>query len=132
MTVTDVFMRFAFNSPIAGVNELSALSLAMITGLCLGWCALEKAHVKVDLLMDRLPKKIQFIIDSIVLIMSFIMVGIISVWTISELWLKKGQITGSLKIPIVPFEWIFWAGMVVFLLCILLLIIKHFSERITR
>lgn len=132
MTVVDVFMRFAFNSPIAGINELSALSLAMVVGLGLGWAALERAHIKVDLVMDRLPKKIQFVTDAVMYLISLIMAAIMMIWTVVDLVGKKGQTTGSLHIPLVPFEWIFWAGLVVFVVCILILVIEHFPGRTNK
>jgi TRAP-type transport system small permease protein len=129
MTVVDVFMRFVFNSPIAGVNELSALSLAMVVGLGFGWAALERAHIKVDLVMDRLPKETQFITDAVMFLLSLIMGAIMMIWTLVDLIGKKGQTTGSLHIPLVPFEWIFWAGLLVFVICILILVIEHFPGK---
>jgi TRAP-type C4-dicarboxylate transport system permease small subunit len=127
LTTADVFLRYVFNRPIAGTAELCAIMLVMVVSAALGWTALEHAHVKVDLLMEHLPKKVQFVVDGIMLVLSLGIFAIMTVWTTGEMF-AEAQTSSILRVSMIPFQWIFWAGLLVFCICIIVLIIEHIKK----
>lgn len=127
LTTVDVFLRYAFDKPIGGVAELCGIMLVMVVAAALGWTALERGHVKVDLLMEHLPKKVQYVVDAITLIMSFGIFALMTVWTTGEMF-AEAQTSSILRVSMIPFQWIFWVGLVVFCICIIVLIIEHFRK----
>jgi TRAP-type C4-dicarboxylate transport system permease small subunit len=127
ITVADVFMRQAFNRPIPGVTEVTPLMLVIIAGLGLGWCALRREHVKVDLLTNRMPAKMRFISLNLMMIITLVVYGIMTYYTLFEA-LETSQFSSILKIPMAPFLWTFWAGLVIFCICILIILIEDFRN----
>jgi len=55
----DVLLRYAFNAPTTWANELSVYLLAGITFLGLAHAHAERAHVRVDIVLDRLPASLR-------------------------------------------------------------------------
>lgn len=127
LTTVDVFLRYAFNKPIGGVAELCGIMLVMVVAAALGWTALERAHVKVDLLMEHLPKKVQFVIDTIMYVLALGIFATMTVWTTGEMF-AEAQTSSILRISMIPFQWIFWVGLVIFCVCIVVLIIEHLKK----
>lgn len=128
LTVVDVFLRFAFNSPIPGTIEVSALMLVIVVGLGLGWCALERSHVKVDLITSRIPRKTRLILSTITLIMTFLIYGLMTWFTLGEA-LESKDMSSILLVPMTPFQVFFWAGLVIFCVCIIVVIIEDLLWR---
>lgn len=69
LVVVDVLMRTFFNSPITGSIEITQM---MMTGMILGFAksCLGNDNLKVDVLMERMPRNVQYIVDVIVSILS--------------------------------------------------------------
>jgi TRAP-type C4-dicarboxylate transport system permease small subunit len=127
LTVADVGGRYIFDNPIGGVTELSPLMLVVIVAMGLGWCALERKHVKVDILASRLPQKFQYITDNIFLVIGFILFGIITWRTVLEA-LEINQTTSLLGISFTPFYWLFSIGLLIFCISILVILIENLRE----
>ena len=64
LTVSDVFLRYLFDMPIKGSMELTEYLMVCVGTLGLAWCALQGAHIKVDLIVSKLPQRTQKYIDS--------------------------------------------------------------------
>ena len=65
LTVVDVFLRWVFNAPIHGTTEISRLLMIIIVFPALGWAAVDRAHIRVDLVVSRIPSRMQAIFGSI-------------------------------------------------------------------
>jgi TRAP-type transport system small permease protein len=59
LTAADVACRYFFNSPISGAMELVEYLMAIIVPFSIAYCALQKSHVAVDLIVDHFPKYLQ-------------------------------------------------------------------------
>ncbi len=127
LTTIDVFLRYAFNRPIGGVAELCGIMLVMVVSATLGWAALQRAHVKVDLLMEHLPKKVQFVVDAVMYVLAFAIFAIMTIWTTGEMF-APARTSSILRISMIPFQWIFWVGLVVFCVCIVTVLIEHLRK----
>jgi C4-dicarboxylate transporter, DctQ subunit len=73
----DLFMRFAFRSPIAGLTEVTEIFLLYMTFLGTAWLYKDDGHVVVDLLLYNLVSNSST--KKILILQNHIIVGIISV-----------------------------------------------------
>jgi TRAP-type transport system small permease protein len=64
LTVADVFLRYAFARPIVGSTELTEYMMAcLVLGIPL--TVLKNKAITMDLIVERLPKRVQAIFDSV-------------------------------------------------------------------
>lgn len=61
----DVAMRYFFNNPMEHVKEITEHLLLLITFLGAAWALKIEAHVKVDLVLNRLIPEVQALINVI-------------------------------------------------------------------
>ena len=128
LTVAHVTGRSFFNSPVTGAIEISTYMLLVIVAL--GWCsaALEQRHIRVDLVVNRLPKRAQFIITNITLIVSFVVLAL-ATWANGIAAMGGPRYTSILKIPDIPFKWVMTVGFGMFCICTLVVIIENLRKR---
>lgn len=112
LVVIDVVMRNFFSNPIAGATEIVRMLMICITPSFV--CAvIEDKHIKVGILMDRLGRKGQAVVDVITLIATAIICGLISwqAWVYTKYAILFKEFYSLLKIPKWPFELIFCIAM---------------------
>ena len=128
LTVAHVTGRSFFNSPVTGTIEIGTYMLLVI--VTLGWCsiALADGHIKVDLVVNRLPKRAQFIIINSTLILSFIIL-LFATWSNGIAAMGDARYTSILKIPDIPFKWVMTVGFGLFCICTLVVIIENLRKR---
>jgi TRAP-type C4-dicarboxylate transport system permease small subunit len=73
----DLFMRFVFRSPIAGLTEVTEIFLLYMTFLGTAWLYKDDGHVVVDILLYNLVSNSNS--KKILILQNHIIVGIISV-----------------------------------------------------
>lgn len=104
LTVVDVAGRYLFARPVTGATELTEMMLVAVVFLGLPAVSLDRDHVAVDLVTDRLPPALQPWREIAVAILSAVVLAVIG-WRI---WIYAGQIasyggaTNSLRLPIAP------------------------------
>ena len=118
ITVVDVIMRFVYGQSIVGTIELTELLVLLIVALPLGMATLNDKNIKMDLIVERLPKKIGRVLDCITTSLSVSILLLICWQTFNEgaSVRKLGSRTELLKIPEYPFYFILGASFV-FLIC---------------
>ena len=127
LTVANVILRDIFNRPIRGTPELSEFMMVIVIFLALAWCAIIRQHVRVELVVTRLPLRVQMVLNSITM---FITLGIFV--TITWRSFLESMIvydtTSLLRLPHAPFYWIMTSGLIVFCLAIAVLLIENIAE----
>lgn len=131
LTVADVSGRYFLNSPITGTTEISRLMMVIIVFPALGWAALSRVHVKVDLVLSRFPPRVQAIISIITLLIALGTYGAITWRSFLESTVVNRQ-TSLLQLPFTPFYWVMSVGFAVFCLAIIVLIIENITEALKR
>ena len=63
----EVVFRYGFNNPILGTVEISEYMLVCIVFLGLGYTQLIKGHIRIELVLERLPEKLQHILRIVAL-----------------------------------------------------------------
>ncbi len=131
ITVVDVGGRYFFNEPLGGATEISGLLLVIVTSLGLAWCAIERKHVAVDILMMHMPKKFQRVTEDIFFFIIFLLFAVITVVTGREA-LEADQVSSLLRIPLNPFYWLFVVGLAMLTIATLVLLIENIIEEVKK
>lgn len=133
LSTADVILRL-FNRPIPGTYELVGFLGTVIVSFALAFTSMEKGHIAVEILVSRLPRRIQLAIETFTNLLSFLLFGLIAcqafIYAIDIR--KSGEVSPTLQMPVYPFL----AGMAVgfTLLCILLVadFITSFRRTVSR
>jgi TRAP-type C4-dicarboxylate transport system permease small subunit len=103
LSTVDVTGRKLLSNTVPGTMELSSYMLALFILLGLSYTHQRRAHVRVTLLVERLPKKAQLIIEIVLNILSMLMLAVL----IKEGWviaLEETTVSDMLRIPENPFR----------------------------
>lgn len=128
LQVANMIGRYFFGTPVQGTTDLGSYMLLVITSLGLGWAALERRHIKVGLVMDLLPSRVQLIIDTIILTMIFATAAFVAYLNILAGATWPPRYSSVLDLPYAPFRFVFGAGFGVLAICTLLTIIENFRD----
>ncbi|MCG6534795.1 MAG: TRAP transporter small permease, partial [Syntrophales bacterium LBB04] len=100
----DVILR-AFGTGILGAYEITRFFVALMVGLGLAYTQLKKGHIFMDLLLLRLPKPVQNVINTVNL---FLAAGFYALVTLQLMkfggkLLRTGQVAEQIEWPLFPF-----------------------------
>lgn len=129
--VADVCGRYFFDAPITGASELATLMMSIIIFSALAWATLAGKQIKVDLLMDRFPPRVQAIVNSITLLLALGLYGIITWRSVLEAQ-EVHDVSSYLRVSHTPFYWIMTVGFAVFCISIIVLVIKNIAQAVKR
>lgn len=115
----NIILRL-FGKPIVGTYEIVSFIGSMAISFALPYCSVKKAHIAVELLISRLPDRMQATIDTFTGILSlglFVIIAWQSGAYATNMW-HTGVMTAALKWPLYPFMY----GMVLgtSMLCVVL------------
>jgi TRAP-type C4-dicarboxylate transport system permease small subunit len=134
LTVTDVFMRYILNSPILGSVEITKYMMVSLAFFGMGWCAVRKAHVKVDLLVSHFKPKIQAILDSVTCFFSLSVFSLISFYGFLEAGYRRQTHEAStiLQVPSYPFYLVLGIGSTVLCLVLITNLVRFIMEAVKK
>ena len=121
ITCTNIFSRLVW-VPVKGTFELMGFFGAVVTAFALGYTQAKKAHISVDILVNRFPKRVQKIlngINSVICMIFFALAG----WQIAKLGntlRTTGEVTETLRVIYYPFT--YGVALGCFLLSLVLLV----------
>ncbi|UCE33820.1 MAG: TRAP transporter small permease [Deltaproteobacteria bacterium] len=127
LTVVDVFFRYVLNAPLTGAIEVSELLMVVLVFPALGWIAIERSHIRVDLLVSTWPPRVQLIVEIIILLLTLGTFVIITWQSI----LESSQVdmtTSLLSIPEAPFHWVMTVGFAMLCLAIVSLVVEDVAS----
>jgi TRAP-type C4-dicarboxylate transport system permease small subunit len=112
ITFVNVLGRAMFDFPIKGYFETVEFSMALMTIFGIGYCALFKGHVRVDVVSSFVSKRANSVMDIFAYGIAFIFYALIT-WQgflngISNL--QDGLTSGVLRIPIYPINFTLVVG----------------------
>lgn len=90
VTTADVLMRAFFRESILGIVEVTEYVMIVLVYFGLGWCALQGAHAKVDLMVGKLSARGQAVFDTITILLGLAIAVLIS-------WQGYGEFLDDLK-----------------------------------
>lgn len=105
LTVSDVILRFFFNSPIVGSYELTEYLLIPIVFFAIPWATMQKSNVRVDLIVGKFRDKRRAKIYAVSCILSMIVTAVFAWFTVPQaLYIHEVHIDSEmLDIPAYPF-----------------------------
>ncbi len=119
LVVGNILLRIIWK-PILGTYDITGFIGATLIAFAVAYCAVQKGHIQIDLLMVRLPKKVQGVIDVFTGILSL---GIFSLVTWQCIVLgndmrRLGEVSMSAHFPFYPY--IYGIGWGCGLLCLVI------------
>jgi TRAP-type C4-dicarboxylate transport system permease small subunit len=124
LTVVDVFMRYVLNAPITGATEVSELMMVILVFPALAWIAIDRSHIRVDLLVVKWPRRVQLMVEIVTLLLALGTYAIIT-WQSFLESMEVREATSLLEVPEAPFHWIMTLGFAVLCLAILSLLVEN-------
>lgn len=117
LTVADVIMRAA-GRPILGTYEIVALLLAVVIGFTIPTVSLDRGHVYMEIVLDRLStrgKALMNTLTRVLCIVLFIVIGYNLMMVGNELHVS-GEVSSTLKLPFFPIA--YGVGVCCFIECL--------------
>jgi len=116
LTVADVLMR-AGGHPILGTYELVSLALAIVIGFSIPKVSLDRGHVYMEILLEKLSKRDKAIMNTFTRILGVILFAIIgyNLLLIGNEFHVSGEVSSTLKLPFFPIS--YFVGVCCFIEC---------------
>jgi TRAP-type C4-dicarboxylate transport system permease small subunit len=105
LIVTDVGLRYLFNRPIVSSYELIMFMMVIVVFSALSYTATVDGHVTVDIVVSRLPKRVQGFLRVLTTLLSGGLFAIMAQQNIvrAKALRLEGLISQILHIPVYPF-----------------------------
>lgn len=103
LTATDVVGRDLLNFPIPGTIELSQYLLAVFVLLGIAYTQQVKGHVRVSVLVSRLPDRLQLLLGILNPLLSLLIFAVL-VWQGLVIAFEEKTVSELLRIPQSPFR----------------------------
>ena len=103
LTVADVLLR-AGGRPIIGTYEIVALLLALVIGFGIPQVSLDRGHVYMEFLLDKLSKrgrKVMHTLTRVLCLMMFAFIGY-NLLSVGAAYQASGEVTATLQLPFYP------------------------------
>jgi len=103
----DVILRYVFNAPTKWVTEVSSYLLVVIVLMGIAYTQKERGHIKVDIILSRLPKAVRSWAELVILIMVLGLTIILTYLTGGDFWtsVKLKSFSDSLMaFPLAPWQ----------------------------
>jgi TRAP-type C4-dicarboxylate transport system permease small subunit len=129
LTGADVVLRF-FGRPIPGTYELIGFLGSLVVSFSLAYTSVEKGHVSVDLLVERLPERVQLFVDGMGALLGAGLFGLVA-WqsALYALEMKQsGEVSMTLQMPVYPFLLGLAAGCAMLFLALILDMLRSFRR----
>jgi TRAP-type C4-dicarboxylate transport system permease small subunit len=116
LTVTDVLLR-AGGHPLVGTYEVVSLSLALVIGFSIPIVSLDRAHVYMEILLEKLSPKGKNIMNTftrILCIILFLLIGY-NLFSVGNEFHASGEVSPTIKLPFFPIA--YGVGVCAFIEC---------------
>ncbi len=130
LTFFDVAGRYVLNKPIFGSLEVTEFLMALLVSFGLGYTALNKGHIRVDLIMQYTTRKANLWFDVFAYGISCIFYVLIAwqAWVYALTKMTSKMTSSILLIPVYPFIFALSVGAVFLVLVFLRDLLKSIEE----
>lgn len=99
LIVTQVMLRYGFNSSIIGANELATILFAYTSALGIAVAIAKREHIAISWFVEKLQPKQQKIADIVCLILLALINIIICVYSIKWIGITGNRMISVLQVP---------------------------------
>ncbi len=106
LTVADVLLR-AGGRPIIGTYEVVAIALAVVIGFGIPKVSLDKGHVYMEFLLEKLGPRGKDIMNTftrVLVLILFIFIGY-NLFNVGAEFRASGEVSPTIKLPFYPVAW---------------------------
>lgn len=130
LTALDVGLRYIFNSPISGALELVEYLMAVTVPFALTITAFNRAHIGVELVMERFPEGVRRYVACVTHLMVTALYALIAWQSLLYIFEQRdsGMTSAVLLIPTYPFV----ASLTGAFVLLSLITLTHFLEKLTE
>ena len=132
LTVSDIFSRFVLNKPFAFTFELTELMMIIVTFLGLGYITAINRQIDVDILVPRLPLRVQGAIGAFNALLGIGLFSLIA-WQTAiralQVW-QENLCTEILKLTMTPVIFIVSLGSLLLCLELVIVLIGSLGEAV--
>jgi TRAP-type C4-dicarboxylate transport system permease small subunit len=134
LTASDVTLRYVFDRPIVGSFDLTEYMMAIVVSFSLAYCAFFKGHVSVDLIINRLPRRAQAVIDGITGLLGIFIFTLITwqAWVYMKLLFASGLESSVLLIPRYPFAGVVLLGSAVLTITLVASFLEYLAQAVRK
>ncbi len=124
LTCISSASRYLFNASISGVDEYGGYIFAILGAIAFSFAALERKHIRVELVREHLSERIRSVLDVLSIIMLFL-TALLLVWLASVTWMTslnmKALSSTPIRTPLAVPQGIWLAGLALFAVTTLLM-----------
>jgi TRAP-type C4-dicarboxylate transport system permease small subunit len=136
LTVADVCGRYFFNSPIKGTWEVIGLLLVCAGTWGLGYCQMEKAHIRINIIVEKFSPRVQALMLSFTYLVGIAAFSLLC-WRMFMLAMRylstmKGYVSDTLDIPYPPFMFALSIGAGIIVLILIVDLVRSLANVIRR
>jgi TRAP-type C4-dicarboxylate transport system permease small subunit len=127
----NILLR-VFGKPFIGTYDWVGLIGTILIAFALGYCGIQRGHVRVEFILARFPQRVQAVVDSITGILSlglFALAAWQSMVMGTEMW-RKGDVSMTIQMPFHPFVYTIAFGCALLWLIILIDTIKSMAKAV--
>jgi len=130
LTVADVSLRYLFNKPILGSYEMTEYMMAMLVAFTIAYCAVNRGHVNVDLVITRIPERARATLSIFTDLICIIFFSLITRKSFGQAVILQGagSVSPALLIPVFPFVYIISIGFGLLSLVFILQLFESISK----
>jgi TRAP-type C4-dicarboxylate transport system permease small subunit len=121
LTVSDIFLR-AGGHPILGTYEMVSLMLAIVIGFTIPQVSLDRGHVYMEIVLDRLSKNNKAILNTFTRVLCIFLFAVIgyNLFMVGNEFHASGEVSSTLKIPFFPIA--YTVGICCFVECLVFIL----------
>jgi len=134
LSAMDVLLRYFLNNPISGAMELTQYMMLITVVSGLAYCTVDKAHIRVEVLIERCPQKMRTVLYTATSLLTFALFLLISTqaFRYAKMLLDSGLTSPVLFIPAYPFAIALGLGLAVFCLALIAEFFYFLSKAVTE
>lgn len=121
LVVSNIIMRQVASS-FGGTTEVVGWLTAVVVSSSLAYAQLTKAHIELDMLVARLPQRLQRLIQLLVAVVSLLFFTMVALklWEYGTFAMQRGTLSQSLRLAIYPIIYLVAFGFTAFCLVLLM------------
>ncbi|NLO38104.1 MAG: TRAP transporter small permease [Ruminiclostridium sp.] len=131
LVVVNILLRALVNKPIQGVYEVVGFLTAVVIAFGLAWCAIQKAHIAIEFIVEKMHMKLQKVIHTVTGGMIMVLLLFISyrVFLHGFKVIASGEVSATAQIPFYPFIFMVGLGFVLLFLVEFVNLVKGVEQK---
>lgn len=105
LIIVNVISRRAFNTPVPGTLDLVLFFTTALIALSIAYCAVKDGHIYISVFIERLPKRVQKVMDVVIGTISASFLAFVTWHMVSyaDAMRTTGEVSSTIRFPHYPF-----------------------------